>query len=71
MTTDGVALSVPSPAVAGFGGQSPKKSGRRKLSPNHGEGEKREKKSGRWPNPGPSPDAKQVVTVYKGRRGGF
>ncbi|GFY94782.1 hypothetical protein Acr_10g0001670 [Actinidia rufa] len=29
------------------------------MVPNTGEGERREKKSGRWPNPGPSPGAKQ------------
>ncbi|GFY81543.1 hypothetical protein Acr_01g0013520 [Actinidia rufa] len=51
----GYPLSVPSPAVAGFGDQC----WRAKWSPNQGDGEKREKKSGRWPSPGPSPDAKQ------------
>ena len=49
----GVPLSVPSPAVAGFRGQWEKKSGRGKWSPNPGDGQKREKKFGRWPNPGP------------------
>ncbi|GFS32429.1 hypothetical protein Acr_00g0022740 [Actinidia rufa] len=50
--------SVPSPAVAGFRDKWEKKSGRGKWSPNTGDGEKREKKSGRWPSPGPSPDDK-------------
>ncbi|GFZ07674.1 hypothetical protein Acr_19g0006110 [Actinidia rufa] len=34
-----------------------------KILPNPGEREKRETKSGRWPNPGPSPSAKQAGMV--------
>ena len=51
--------------VDGFRRPSAKKSGRQKCKPNPGEGEKREKKSGRWPNPGPSPSAKQTLKVFQ------
>ncbi|GFZ08947.1 hypothetical protein Acr_20g0007550 [Actinidia rufa] len=43
--------------------RSAKKSGGEKYSSNHGEGEKRETKSGRHPNSRPSPDAKQGVSI--------
>ena len=45
----------------GFGRPSAKKLGRQNCKPNPGEGEKREKKSGRWLNLGPFLDAKQVT----------
>ncbi|GFZ19609.1 hypothetical protein Acr_28g0003140 [Actinidia rufa] len=41
--------------------------GRGKWSPNLGDGEKREKKFGRWPNPRPSPNAKQGAMELGGR----
>ncbi|GFY85948.1 hypothetical protein Acr_04g0006860 [Actinidia rufa] len=60
----GYPLSVLTPAVEGFRRQSEKKSRRQKFSPNLGEEVSRENKFGRWPNPGPSPDAKHAVIDY-------
>ncbi|GFZ13806.1 hypothetical protein Acr_23g0021910 [Actinidia rufa] len=61
VTTDGV---TPVRDISGCGWiwkPSVKKSGVQNCKPNPRGGERRETKSGRWPNPGPSPDAKQPV----------
>ena len=62
MTTD--RGYIPYLAVDRFGRESAKKLKREKYPLNLGEGKKRETKSRRHPNLGPSPDAKQGVSVY-------
>ncbi|GFZ03319.1 hypothetical protein Acr_15g0019270 [Actinidia rufa] len=58
VTTDGVY-----PAVDGFGSHPRRNQGHKIGKPNAGDGERRETKSGRWPNPEPSPDAKQPCPI--------